>query len=330
MSTNTVTTVVSTVYDTDSDVATIYCKNTSSLDGGQDEDSLEDLRSNATNTFQSGERAVSRGDYETKFKETSYVQNAVVWGAYEENIINNRDPWYFLDTDANVVHVSAYTPSGEQLSPSQQRALILYVNDDKPPEDIIQFTDVEFIYLTFHIDAYISDTSYVPSDVKSDIITALTTEYALDNMDFYEHIYETTWNKVVTDIAGVDHHDSYISLLVNTTFTSAYVMTATTLSLTNIKTSSVRIYVDGTLIGTDDGLGGYTAETGYTLSGSINYGTGVMSLTVDSGLSGAFANMAIKIYYRTLDSNNKENLMLNKINQIFKISEVTDVDVSYL
>ena len=325
-----VTTVVSDIYDIDSDSVALYCTNDSTLDGGQDEDTLEELRTEAINTFQSGDSAVSRGDYEVKFKEKTYVQNAVIWGAYEYNIVNDNDPWDFIANEQNVVHVSAYTPAGITVTSSQQEELILYVNDDKPPEDIIQFTDVGFISMAFNVDAFILDTSYVPADVRTAIITAIEAEFALTNKDFYVNIYDSTWKDIITSVEGVNYHNSYIQLVRTAdSFTSAY-EASYTLDIYDIKTSSVNIYVDDVLIGVDNGSNGFTAETGYVLTGSeINYDTGLLTLVVVSGLTGDYTTKVIKTYYRSLDSNGEENLELKEINQIFKILEVTNIVVDY-
>lgn len=328
-STNIVTSVVSTLYDIDSDPVTVYCKNTETLDGGQDEDGIETIRTEAINTFQSGNRVISGTDYETKFKEKNYIQNAVVWGAYEYNLINNLDPWTFISSQSNVVHVSAYTPAGEQLSDSQKTELIAYVNDYKPPEDIIQFSDVDFIYLAFNVSAFISDDSYLPADVKSDIVTSITDTYALTARDFYQHIYDSVWKKAISEIDGVSYHNSYIQIVKYTTFSSAYVASYT-LDIYNIQPGTAKVYIDDVLVGVDDASNGFTAEAGYSLAGStINYNTGVISLTVASGLSGDFALKEVKTYYRTLDGNGEENLILKGINQIFKIDEISNIGVDY-
>lgn len=334
-STGIVTTVESTIYDIDSDEVTIYCTNTARLDGGQDEESVSDIRTNGINTFQAGEKAVTKNDYKIKIEEKSYVQNSVTWGAYETNIIANNDPWTFIASTENVIKISAFTPAGEQLTTSQKTEIIEYLNPYKPPEDIVQFQDVDFILLAFNIDAYVSDDSYVLSDVKTDIITAIQTAYALTAVDFYEHIYDTVWKKTVSDVDGVGYHNSYIEMIEYDTFDSAYAATVS-LPIYEIKTESVKIYVregsTGTYdyVGIDDGAGSFNAQSGYDLTGSsINYDTGALTLNVLSGLSATYSDYSIKVYYRTIDENEEENIVLKAINQITKIEEITNVTASY-
>ena len=332
-----VDTVVSTIYDIDSDAIDIYCTNTSNLDGGQNEEDAETIRANGIDTFQAGDKIVSKTDYEIALKASSLVLNAVAWGAYEYNIINDNDPWTFLSSQENVVNVSAYTPAGEQLTTPQKATLSELLNPDKPPEDILTFSDVDFIYMAFNIASYVSSEEYALSAVKAAIIAAIQNEYDLTNKDFYEHIYDTVWKNIITDIDGVAYHDSYIELIQYDTFDSAY-NSAITLSLYKIVASTVKVYLYNTegsgsyeLIGTDDGEGEFTAETGYDLTGSIiDYETGALTLVVYSGLSEAYGDFSIKTYYRTIDENDNDNLILKLINQIFKIEEITAVTASYL
>ena len=330
-------TVVSTIYDIDSDVITIYCTNTANLDGGEDEEALETIRANGIDTFQAGDKVVSKTDYEIKLKESSFVLNAVAWGAYEYNIINNNDPWTFLSSEENIVNVSAYTPAGEQLTTSQKTVLSAIVSPDKPPEDIMRFTDVDFIYMAFNVEAFVSSEEYSLSAIKASIIADLQTEYDLAAKDFFEHIYDTVWKKIISDITGVTYHNSYIEIIQYDTFDSAYVATMT-LSLFEIVINTVKVYLYNTtgfgsyeLIGIDDGSGGFTAETGYELTGSaIDYETGVVNLTIFSGLSETYSDFSIKVYYQTIDENDDDNLILKEINQIFKIEEITAITASYL
>lgn len=329
-------TVESTVYDIDSDVATIYCTNTESLDGGTEEEDIDDIRSNGVDTFQAGEKIVSKTDYEVKLLEKSFVHNVIAWGSYEANLLANNDPWTAIGVNTNNVYVSAYTPAGENLSEEDKLELSEFVNPDKSPEDIMSFVEAKFILLAFNITAYVSSEEYTLSEVKAAIISALQASYDIETNDFFGHIYDTAWKKIISDVAGVSYHNSYIEIIEYDSFTSAYSATIE-LPIIDIKTETVKIYVSETgtggtytLIGTDDGAGGFTAETGYDLTGStVNYETGAVSLTVVSGLTADYDACSIKTYYQTEDENDEKNIILNAMNQVVKIEEVTDITTQY-
>jgi hypothetical protein len=331
-STNIITVVEDTIYDIDNDQVDIYCKNTANLDGGNDEEDIEDIRSNGTDTFQAGEKAITKKDYEVKLEAFDYILKSVVWGAYEYNLDNNNDLWDWIETQENVVNVSAFTPAGEQLTTSQQTDVIETLNEDKPPTDIIRFTEVEFIKLIFHIDAYVIDESYILSEVKTDIIDGVTDRYSLQNIDFFEPIYETEWKGYVNDISGVCHHSSYIEIAKLDTFNVAY-QADFLLDLYVIEPETVKVYVKGgdvgdeyILIGTDDGNGNFTSESPYDLTGSsIDYNTGEGTLIVVSGLSSTYTEYDIKLIYQRTNL----NICPNKRNQILTVYDITDVTAQY-
>jgi hypothetical protein len=335
-STGIIDTVVSSIFDIDGGAVTIYCTNLESLDGGAEEQTPDQIRSNGVDTFQAGDKIVSNTDYEIKLKAQSIVQNVVVWGAYEYNIINNLDPWTFLSSQENVVHVSAYTPAGAQLSTTQKNTLSALLNPDKPPEDIVQFDDVNFINLIFNVAAFVELEEYTLSSVKAAITTAITNAYDLTKTDFYKHVYDTAWKKIITDVAGVSYHNSYIQIAQYDTFDSAYVATIP-LSIIDVTTSTVKIYAADNglggfynLICTDNGSGGFTAESGYNVTGStINYNTGAISLTVVSGLSEPYGDFSIKVIYQAEDQNSDKNILLTNVNQIVKIESVSNVTAQY-
>ncbi len=328
-----VTTVESTIYDIDGDQVEMFCKNTDRLDGGKDEEDIEDIRTNGTDTFQAGDKAVAEKDYEVRLERESNILKAIVWGAYEYNIDNNYDLWNWIETQSNLVNVSAITPAGEQLTDSQKETVIENIKPDKPPTDILKFWDAEFIYLAWHIDIYADDRSYVLSEIKSNTITGISDRYSLENIEFNQNIYETEWKGYINTIDGVTFHTSYIEMIQYMTFSSEYAG-STTLHIYPIEPETVKLYIIDTTdsddtysyMGMDDGEGSFISASPYDLTGSsIDYETGALIVDVVAGLSEPYEDYKIKVYYQT--SNN--NLCPTARNQIFKIEEITDVTAQY-
>ncbi len=317
--------VESTIYDSILNIVDLKCYNLQQFDGGTNEESIENIRTMGPNVFQTGDRAVSKLDWKTILLQNSFVQNATVWGEYEYNIDNNNPPGTYVSVQENVVHISAYTPSGDQLDTVQKDSIRSYLNDFKSPTDIPQFTDVEFINLTFNSNVYVSDRSFVLSTVKNSVTTQLSQQYDVNNLDFKQDINESDYKAFIDEISGVNYHDTAIEEYIFSTFNTAYEATIT-IPLYTIKKSSVKIYIKDTTdananyikIATDDGGGGFTPESGYDVTGSsINYDTGEGSLIVVSGLAAAYADYSIKIYWSITNN----NLVLLKRNQIFKYGE---------
>jgi len=329
-----ITTVESTIYDENSSIVALYCTNAESLDGGDDTETVEEIRTNGIDAFQAGDKAVTQSDYSIKLRENSLILKASVWGAYEYCVDNNLDLWTWIDTEENIVHVCAITPLGVELTEDQQESVIEDLVLYKSPTDVLQFEDVEFIYLIFHVVAKVADVSNVLSEVKSNIIDALEEEYSIENNNFFEHLYETEWKGIVSDVEGVTYHTSYVEIVKYETFNEAY-LADITLNIYPIEAESIQVYIKDTtdeeadweLIGVDDGNGEFTAEDGYSLTGSlIDYSTGEGYINVQSGISGDYEDFSVRIVYQT----DQLNICLTGRNQILQIEDATDVTATYL
>ncbi len=329
LSTGIITTVESTITDIDDEKVELYCINTVRIDGGLGAEALEDIRTDAPTIFQAGNRASAKEDYKIIAKQHEYVYKITCWGVYEYNLDNNLDLWTFLESEENVVNLSAITSGGLNLTDAQKSAVITYLNSYKSPTDIVQFTDVEFIYMIFNVQTFVLDRSNPLSTVKAAILANLLTEYDYTNMDFETNVYETNWKSFIEDITGVDHHTSYIELYGLYEFESAY-QSSFALSLFPVTESTIKIYISTdeetyTLIGTDDGLGEFTEESGYDLVGStINYETGAILLIVGSGLDETYTDYTIKVIYRIDD----DDLEFNKRYQYFRIANSAEQNIT--
>lgn len=307
-----VDTVESVITDILADVVDIYVTNLESIIGGQDYEDIESIRALAPQVFATGDRAISSDDYIAIILSTfSFVAKCNCWGAYETNIDAGNDPWDYIATEDNLVQITCLTTAQENLSDAQKTTISEQIQPKKSPTDIIQFNNVEFIYMIFNVNARVKDRAYTLSQVRTNIYTDLSETYSFDNLDFFQSIYESDYITLIDTSEGVDNHDTTVDLFVETTFDTPYIQSLT-LPLAPIDTSSVRIYVKDTsivssdfeLIGTDNGLGVFTPEAGYDLTNSsINYTNGDLVINVVSGLSGTYTDYEIKVIF-TLVSNN--------------------------
>jgi hypothetical protein len=340
--------VVSTLYDSTGAAIDTYCYNEYPISGGKDYESKESIRANAPLAFQAGDRVVSNSDYEVYIQDNfDFVQNVVVWGAYEQNVDEGNDPWTWIDTNENLVYVSAFT-TGEtptQLSESQKVDIVEAITDRKPPLDIMIFKDTVFVYTKINVKAYIENEGYLLPESKTRIENALWDEYNITNYDFEQDIYETEYKAFVQGIDGVHHHYTYFEFYNLDEFDQGDASqdisytSSTTAIMTPIEEQTIKVYIKDTssdlsdwiLIGTDDGdqnddgEGTFTGESGYDLTGSsVNYAEGAIDIVESSGITGDYTKWSIKIYYQT----SERNLMLQGRNHIFYLKE-TDVEVEY-
>jgi hypothetical protein len=346
---NVITTIEDTIYDVDAAQVQIYCKNTSFIDGGRDEETLNEIRLNAPRVFQSGLRAVTKEDYEALLNQNQYIEKNITWGEFEylyENGYNVSDTTNFIPLLENKVFISALTPSGNNLNEFEKENIVAYLNDYKSPTDIINFIDVEFIYLQFEIDAYVSNRSYSLTTVKNNISSSLSTEYNLFNMEFAQNIYESDYKGFIDNIEGVGYHDSKILLYNYFYFTQVRsadigcsLFPLIPYSSSNNILTGIKIYIrqgnpeewidsTWTYIARDDGNGNIISDNAlYTISGSyIGYTTGIgnLNLVLASDPSKSFLDYTIKVLYAIED----KNYITKKKNQIFAYDD-SNINIAY-
>jgi hypothetical protein len=339
-SSNTVNKINSTIYNTNSVVVTAYCTNTEALLGGSEEEDVEQIRLNAPKIFQTGDRASSSPDYVAIIEDNfSFVLKAIVWGAYEYNIDQGKDPWDFIPAEENVVHVAAISVAQVNLTPTEQLQISAGINAYKAPTDIVTYETVRFIGLAFNTLAYVSDTSYTLSSVTNAISLALSTTYSVLALDLFQNIYFSDYQTLIDDVAGVNHHTTYAQLFYNYTFGSVnglyYVISDASLPTENIRAGSVNIYVqdtvggqtDWTLVATDDSSNAYTAVSPYDLTGSsINYndGTGIIQI---KGLTEVYTNYTLRVFWREVSD---DLLLVNRADIFSFDASSSNITAAYI
>lgn len=329
---NQVTQIVSTVFDVNSQKVDLFVTNEEKITGGSAVESKESIRENAPRIGQSGNSATTNSSYEAVIESISFVGKAVVWGAVEYNEDQGLPYSTFIPSEENVIRISAFSDSGDQLTQGQQDQIIDEIQDRKAPTDIPTFVLVDFIKMKFTVSAF-SDNKALPlSQLKGDILNTLETDYDLFQFEFKQPLYESDYISKIDNIPGVGNHNTTIELIFETLFLTAFTADID-LEIFPIVASSMQIYVRDNsqttptfiLIGTDDGAGNLVGEVGYNLGSSvIDYVSGVGNLEVVSGLTGNFEDFDIKIYYSLVS----RDIVPTTRNQILMYEE-SDITVAY-
>jgi len=301
-----ITNVDDEITDGNNDIVTLYCTNVEAISGGTTYEDIESIRVKAPRHYTTRDRAISIPDYKSLLEELSYVSKAAVWGETEYNEINGNPPGTYVPLQENVVNLSCLSTTGGNITSAQQDLIRTELNLKKPPTDIIQFSDIDVIYVTFTVDAYISNRAYTENFVRSGIITGLSTRYDIHNMEFKEFIYQSDYICLIDQVEGVNHHYTELSYYKTFDFASAYAATVD-LGIEDITTGTVKVYVkldSGSydLVATDDGNypnGGWTFESGYAGSGALSYLTGSANITITSGLTLDYTRYTIKVEFES-------------------------------
>jgi hypothetical protein len=308
------------------------------LTGGQDYETLEEIKTNAPRSFQTGNRAISSKDYETLITQTGTVTKVQVWGEKEINEDRGNPPGTYVEASENLIYITGYTIDPETLlgltiTEANKQIIREYLNDKKGTTDILQFVDTQIVYVTFRPVVYIKDTRYTPEQVREFVHTALAAKYSVYQGEYKVGLYFSDYYATVNDATGVDHCTCTLGLSEILPFASAYEFT-TNIQLNNIKRDSVSIKVkndaagmawqemahddgEGNLVGSpvdpDDPDGDHFQLPGAT----INYLDGsIGDVIVTFGLTEPFANYQIRIDFE-LDDIEGGDVQLLLRNQIF-------------
>lgn len=308
-----ITTVESQAFDSNGNAVKLYCTNTSKFVGGVDYPSIEYIREVSPKVYQTGQRASSRDDYYTILKQINYLSKISVWGAYEKLKDENKDPWDFIPSEENVIHLALLDSAYEVITTAQKNAIIDTIHNLCDPTDLIQFENVSKIPMVFHIEGTIINSSYTTAEVESSIKASLLNTYGIENMNFGENVYNSDYVRLIDEVDGIDNHISYIELYEYAQLSSAYYGDFQ-LPIYPIDYKSVTVYVknindedsDFEELATCDSNGNLVGSGIYvTTDSSIALNTGKGMLNITNGLTDDYHNYIFKISYQYIENNLK-------------------------
>ncbi len=311
-----VTQVVDSYVDSALQSVTLYCTNDSAIDGGQDIEDIESIRVNAPYSYQAGNRAITKDDYQVLIEKSGIVQYVSAWGEAETNSDAGNPAGTYIPTNENLVYLSAFnvdpvSGQGIMATSSQQTAIRSLLNSIKGLTDIVQFVESDFVYLIFSSTVYVSDTRYSLSSVKDSVTAALTAAYSLGQLGYKTNLYRSQYEALISSVAGVDHHVTAVSSLAKiVSLASAYALTLN-LGINSVLPGSLTLYVKGgeyaawTALASDVGAlptdtsHALVAAAGFAISGAaITYATGAIgNLAIISGLAQDYTLYSIKAVF---------------------------------
>jgi hypothetical protein len=278
-----ITTLNSTIYDEDgTKVSSISVTNSSLFLGGDDQEDIEEIRTEAPQVFKTGGRAVTKADFISIIGNQSGVADVNVWGENEEaaalgvaavqNMLNKvkmsimLQNWVLPDaTFKSNLSNSIYDTS---------MMTVKYEFVDPTVLDIIPTLTVRVV------------SGYSLSATQTNIETALAAQFKLgDTTKIGTKIKYSNVLSAVDDLSGVSYADMVLKIrkALSATYTSLANWGAT-LDAVKVKPESVQLYLDNILVTTDtddgDGTGSFSSAGIYTISGDVNYSTGVTTLDI--------------------------------------------------
>lgn len=283
-----ITTVNSSIYDENSTPVTVSVTNVSSFLGGDDEESIEEIRYEAPQVFKTGDRGVTRDDLIAILKNYPGVADANAWGEKEE---------------AEALGVSSL------LSMRGIARLSVILQGWAIPDSTFKATIADSIYgrsmLTVKYEwidpviLYVIPTLVVKvvrgeslSQTQADIETALESEFSLGDttkigtLIKYSHILAA-----VDNLANVAY--ATMKLEVKKDLSSSYNSSwdwGAALEATPVAPGTVRLFIGENyqLADVDNGDGTGTLSGtpfSYTITGTVNYSTGVLLVNISPAVA---------------------------------------------
>ena len=340
--------IVSTIYDTDSNtVSDISVTNSSTVDavsgniqgafvGGDEEESIEEIKYEAPRVFATGDRLITKADFIAVIENYSGVGSANVWGEYEE------------DDDA------AYYNHRINL------CILMQENDDNDwpnPTTAFKTELTDYLYLksvmTVKYEYVVAvqlnviptltlvvSKNYSITQAQADINTLMTDQFELGvTTKLGTALRYSNLVNLVDSLDAVSYHQLILEIrkdLVEDYGSNGEYGEA--LDAVSVKKRSVRVFVDDgtteTQVAMDDGDGALTTTdedsesfSDYTVTGTVDYTTGVIELDIDPDPSSLFS-MFVRYQQDSADYPFNEGDIVPTYRQISKLYDVEFASVT--
>lgn len=313
--TGVVTTVNSTIYDKNGSSVEVDVTNSSLFLGGDDEEGIEEIRYEAPRVFRTGQRAVSREDFISILENYSGVASVNVWGENEEAEDSGVDADYEM---LNKVKMCLVLQGWEHPDDAFKNTLSDYIYGISMLT--VKYEFVQAVILDVVPRLFVKVLSgHSLSQVQSDVEIAVSDNFSLGDTAVLGSIvkYSSVVN-AIDDVDGVSYANMTFEILKD--LEAGYQSThdfGEALDALPVKEGTARLYIDGTYVTVDDGEGSFSYSESYTISGTINYETGLVLLDVDpSSVSSIYIR-----YQQSVDSGNGMDISPS-MRQICKLYDV--------
>ena len=291
--------------------------------GGDAAEDTEEIRYEAPRVFATGDRAVTKEDFIAILENTSGVANANVWGELEEAAADGLT----VDVEMlNLVRISMLLQEWELPDDTFKTTVSTALRAKSMIAVKYEFIDPDIIYVLPRLTVVaVKGTSL--SDLQDLIETTLEAQFTLGTTTkIGTDIYYSNLVRSIDELDDVAYHNMIIEIrkVLSDSYNSDNDYGAI-LNADPIKTESIEVYVGTALVGTDDGVGGFTAlDSDYYIeaTSSIDYTTGeiLLDFATDPGSSAVF------VLYEQADAITTDIANGNIVTEFNEIAKLYDVD----
>ena len=269
-STGNTATLAGSLYDTAGNIQTVTVTNTVPFLGGENAETVAQIKQNAPAVFSTGNRAVTAADFIALIDNFPGVAAVNVFGENENNPPNYQ---MFNQVQFCVILQNWGTPSV-----NFESALSAYLYSRSLTTVRYSYVAPVILQVVPTLNVKLTQGTII-SQAQSLIETAVQSLFVLGGtVTLQSPVYQSAVISAVEDIAGVIN--CHVTLKIQKNLTSGGTWT-TTMDALPALAGAVELWVGGTQAGVDNGSGGWTNMNGYTLTGSVNYSTtGAVSVTI--------------------------------------------------
>lgn len=281
--TDSITTVVTQPwFDSAGNRVQLSVTNTDIVLGGADAEGIEEIRSEAPKVFQTGDRAVTRDDFKAILLNSPVVDiaSANAWGENEELLFGGAANYDMF----NRVKLCILLQEWNLLSDSMKETLSQYLYGKSMITVKYTYVTPDIVEVIPTLDLKITK-GYTLSTVNDAVLAAIADQFVLGTTTVLgtpKRIGDLV--AIIEAVPGVSYSHTQLLIYREMDRISAGVYNVS-LPLLTVAYRGVSIYaaigggVD-TLIATDDGAGNITPIAGNVVTGTVDYATGVVDVTV--------------------------------------------------
>jgi len=309
--------ITSTIKDSTGAIVTdISVTNPDTILGGEDEESIEEIKYNAPRVFATGDRAVTKADYIAILDDYAGIASSNAWGEAEEN-----PPNYDM---FNRVKLCIILQNWALPNTDFKQTLAEYLETKAQVTVKYTYVDPIIVYVVPIVDIVVKN-GFSLTSVQSDVEAAIDALFQLGTTSRLG--FSTRYSDVVYAIdntTGVSYSHTKLNvhadLVLNANSLYDYFAT---IPVTPLKPGTVKIYVNNDQVGVDDGEGNITdLSSTYGVSGTVDYDTGEVGVNFSPDPS-----ISDQVYVRTETEQNGD-IVVEK-DQICRLEEVEITSIQY-
>ena len=222
-----ITTVLGSFTDVQGVSVRLYCRNTQTITGGNDYETIDEMREGAPLAFNRVDKYITKNDYLSAIsKALNGAGIFYIWTEQEANekTVQFLDSYNFFNNSKIFICGCNYLSSSSRtLVPWNSTDQLNSLNDNedirnhKGLTDYFVMEDPAIIYFYLNGTVYFDRTLTDASLARSAVAVMLTDTYTSERTEFFSSIYHSDYISAFRDLPEIDHVDVDINLYMNMT-----------------------------------------------------------------------------------------------------------------